>query len=261
MPRLTDQQIQPIIMDYIQGSDHPDLVVYRRDFGEKMDFAYWSARVRRACDLGNFFDGRILEVGCGFGWDAVGIALIGDNRVVATDILPSMIDGVKECLASSAARGTALPIEPLQADICKIDLPAASFDGIYSSEAVEHVHDLAAMFARCHDLLKPGGRLLIVNDSNRFNSDFRDSTFGMWQERDTSWDHAEWLKAAVRPVEHKDAKPYAAMREEMIKFAAPAMDEEMRAALVAATAGMIRPQIEQAAAACLNGEPKQHANF
>src|SRR5690606_9469860 len=125
--------------------DHPDLVVYRRDFDTKFDFAHWERGIRGICDRGGFHKKRILEAGCGFGWDAAGLALVGGNQVVAADILPSMIDGAKECLDAAHAKGHDLDIEFKVGDICSLDEPEASFDGIFSSEAIEHVHDLAAM--------------------------------------------------------------------------------------------------------------------
>ncbi len=162
------------------------------------------------------------------------------------DILPSMVDGMSQCLDTMAKKGNSLNITPLLGDICKVDLPHGALDGIVSFEAVEHVHNLEQMYAHCFDLLKPGAKLVIVNDSNRWNTTFRDATFGMWKERDGSWEHAQWLAAEVRPVEHAGARPYAAMREEIIAEAGP-LDEASRNKLVAATAGMIRPEILAAA--------------
>jgi len=251
--QYSDAAIRQILNDYIYGSQHPDLVVYRRDFGTKFTFENWLTWMRSRCKLGGFFNKRILEVGCGFGWDAVGLSLVGENEVVAIDTLPSMIDGVRECLETVSATGHRPNVTPLHGDICNLSLPDCSFDGIYSSEAVEHVHDLAAMFKRCWSLLRPGGRLLIANDSNRFNSSFREATFSMWKQRDESWEHARWLEAEVRPIEHKGAKPYAAMREEIIDEAAPDMDAATRAKVVEATAGMIRPQIEEVARNAIKG--------
>lgn len=248
---MLDERLKESVESYIYGSDHPDLQVYRKDFGIKFNIDYWLAGMQTRCELGGFHNKRILEVGCGFGWDAVALSLIGQNRVVATDILPSMIDGTNECLDAMKKNGNPLNIDAVQGDICSLSLPDNSFDGIYSSEAIEHVHNLKAMFARCHDLLKPGGRLLIYNDSNRYNSEFRESTLDMWKSRDTSWDHARWLEAEVRPVEHKGAKPYGAMREEIIKEVAPEMDDASLARLVSATAGMIRKQILKATEAYL----------
>ena len=243
MPTYSDSEIKQIVTDYIKGSDHPDLLVYARDFDTKFDFRRWLASMRSHCELGNFYGKRILEVGCGFGWDAVGLSLVGNNDVVATDILPSMIDGVKECLATQESKGRHLNVTPLQGDICDLDQPLSSFDGIFSSEAVEHVHNLEAMFDQCFQLLKSGGRLVIYNDSNRYNTEFREATFEMWKQRDTSWDHAKWLEAEIRPVEHKGAMPYAAMREAIILECEVTLDPESRAILVAATAGLTRPEI------------------
>jgi hypothetical protein len=72
----------------------------------------------------------------------------------------------------------------------------------------------------------------------------------MWKERDTSVEHAEWLKAEVRPVEHKEAQPYAVMRDAIIRGSGAPLTDAVRAKLVAATAGLTRPEIEQAAADC-----------
>ncbi len=233
------------MVEYVHGSDHPDLQVYRRDMAGSSGHDLWVWRTRHYCDLGGFDGKRILEVGCGFGWDAVGIALVGNNDVVASDILPSMVDGMSQCLDAMRAKGKPLPVTPMQGDICKLDLPDASFDGIFSTEAIEHVHDLGEMFDNCFRLLKPGGTLLIVNDSNRYNAEARAHSWESWKDRDDSWEHVEWLKKEVRPVEHADAKPYGVMREEMIRAHAPDLDDDTVARLRSATAGMIRPEIEE----------------
>jgi SAM-dependent methyltransferase len=247
------QAIFDVVEEYSRGSEHPDLRAYRRDLegtnpvhATPFDRLRWVRNLEFFCRVGRFYNGRILEVGCGFGWDAVAISLIGNNSVVACDVLPSMIQGVVECLDSMRQKGKDLHVEPLVADICKNTLPSESFDGIFSSEAIEHVHSLEAMFDECYRLLKPGKRLIVVNDSNRLNTAFRESTFKMWVERDTSWEHAEWLKREIRPVEHKDARPYAAMREDFIKRAAHDLDQSAVDKLKAATAGMIGPDIQKA---------------
>lgn len=240
--------LRDLMEKYAHGSDHPDLQIYRRGAIGGRGHDLWLWRTKHYCDLGDFYGKRVLEVGCGFGWDAVGIAVIGGNEVVASDILPSMVDGMTICLETMKAQGQPLPVEPLQGDVCKLDLPSASFDGIFSTEAIEHVHDLKAMFETCFRLLKPGGTAVIVNDSNRYNPGARAHSWGSWQERDDSWEHADWLKREVRPVEHADAKPYGAMREDHIRAAAPDLSDDQVARLRGATAGMIYPEIEDALA-------------
>jgi ubiquinone/menaquinone biosynthesis C-methylase UbiE len=242
------EQLPDVLSEYVHGSDHPDIQVYRRDVMDPGSMDVWTWRRKHFCDLGGFYGKRILEVGAGFGWDAVGIALIGDNQVVATDILPSMIDGMSQCLASMEAKGKAIEVTPLQGDICELDLEDESFDGIFSSEAIEHVHDLQRMFDNCFRLLRPGGKAVLVNDSNKFNEEACRHSWDSWKDRDESWDHVNWLKSEVRPVEHSDARPYAVMREDMIRAAAPDLDDADVARLRAATAGMMKPEIEEAVA-------------
>lgn len=245
---IHDSELRKLMVEYVHGSEHPDLQVYRRGISD-FDSTWielWSWRTKHFCDLGDFYGKRVLEVGCGFGWDALGLALIGNNEVVASDILPSMVDGMTMCLEHMRAEGKPVPVTPLQGDICQLDLPDASFDGIFSTEAIEHVHDLREMFKTCWRLLRPGGTAVIVNDSNRYNPGACDHSWGSWQERDDSWEHVEWLKREVRPVEHADAKPYGVMREEHIRRVAPELSDDDVARLRAATAGMIYREIDGA---------------
>ncbi|OYW45159.1 MAG: hypothetical protein B7Z08_11940 [Sphingomonadales bacterium 32-68-7] len=245
---MDNEQIKATILEYVQGSDHPDLDVYRRDVKPEL-LDLWLRRLDQYGALGGFQGQHILEAGCGFGWDAVGLSLKFDAKVTATDILPSMIDGVTQCLAAMAAKGKPLNVEARQADICTLDLPDNSLGGIFSSEAVEHVHSLEAMYANCLRMLKPGARLLIVNDSNCYNPEMRDRNREMWVERDESFEHAQWLKEEVRPVEHANAKPYQAMREDIIREAAPELSSEQVTKIARATAGLVRPEIVAAVAA------------
>src|ERR1019366_7652245 len=92
-------------------------------------------------ELGRMENGRILDIGCGFGWDAVAISLLAKATVVANDIRPEMTSGVN--------------VETLTGDICNIDLPDNSFDAIICQQTIEHVHDLEALFKVCFRLLKP----------------------------------------------------------------------------------------------------------
>lgn len=240
--------VTDLVSQYVMGSDHPDLQVYRRDMVGEDRKALWYWRIRHFCDLGGFYNKRILEVGCGYGWDAVGLALIGGNEVVGCDILTPTIDGMTECLATMKTKGVDLPVTAVKGDICQLDMPAESFDGIFSTEAIEHVHDLGQMFDRCWQLLKPGGTAVLVNDSNRYNAGSRNHSWDSWDDRDNSWEHVNWLKAEVRPVEHADAQPYGVMREARIRAAAPDLSDGDVAKLRKATAGMIYPEIDEAVA-------------
>src|SRR5690606_30739899 len=120
-------ELRDTMLRYIHSSDHPDLQVYRRDIADETMHEVWTWRTGHFCDLGDFYGKRVLEVGCGFGWDAVGLAIVGKNEVVASDILPSMVDGMTQCLEGLKANGDTLSVTPLQGDVCRLDLPDASF--------------------------------------------------------------------------------------------------------------------------------------
>jgi SAM-dependent methyltransferase len=245
MPQRDVSDVAALAKRYINASEHPDLKVYRRDLGSKLPFDIWHWRLTQFARLGRFKGGEVLDVGCGFGWDALGISLIGNCRVTAIDVLPSMIETMAECLEALGQEPN-VDVRPLCGDICTVDLPDQSFDGIFSSEAVEHIHDLDQMFARAWALLRPGGRLLIANDSNALNPETYAHTVAMWAKRDTSFEHAEWLRRDIRPVEHQAAEPYAVMRRRIIEEQPFAFDGPAVRALTAGTAGMIRAELVEA---------------
>jgi SAM-dependent methyltransferase len=247
MRRYTDPEIASFVKEYARGSQHPDQKVYSELFLDGLRFEenggdIYLKVMRQLVEVGDMEECRVLEAGCGMGWDALALSMLGSNQVVACDILPSMIDACTESIANLRARGVAFQVSPLLGDICDLDLPPESFDVVCSIEAVEHVHDLERMFKRCAYLLKRGGRLVVTNGSNVHNPEFVSETVKMWVERDRSWEHMEVLRK-LRPVEHAEAKPYAAMREAIVREANPSLSSEDCAAIVSATAGMIRPEI------------------
>jgi SAM-dependent methyltransferase len=253
MQAFTDAEILSLVEDYMYGSDHPDQVGYRkqtavREFANKQRFLN---SLKRLAKQGGFQNKQILDVGCGFGWQAFVFSLLG-NTVVGIDILPSMIEGMTESIATMRGRGIKFDLTGMCGDVCNPDLEAGSFDAIYSNEAIEHVHDLQAMFDRCALLLKPGGKLFLINDSNVLNSKTRDDTVSMWRDRETSWEWVEKLKN-WRPVEHGQAKPFAVMREEIVKAANPGLDESTVAIIVGNTAGLLKAEIADLAIAYHSG--------
>jgi SAM-dependent methyltransferase len=95
--------------------------------------------------------GRVLEVGCGSG------AFLGAARTAGWDA-----EGIDFDAAAVAAANHRPGVRARIADIHDGALAPASYDAIVMNNAIEHLPDPKAVFARCAQLLKPGGRLVIT---------------------------------------------------------------------------------------------------
>ena len=85
-------------------------------------------------------DARVLEVGCGTGWVGKHLRANGWTGYVGLDVVPpaDVVGDVREWR--------------------RLGLEPASFDAVVAFEVVEHVDCWEA----CHELLKPGGRMLVT---------------------------------------------------------------------------------------------------
>jgi SAM-dependent methyltransferase len=103
--------------------------------------------------------GRLLDLGCGPGLDAVHLARRG-HPVVATDWSPQMIDKARD---NAAAAGLAERVSVWNVGIHQVDdLPAGPFDGIYSNfGALNCVPALEPVARACAARLRPGGKLVV----------------------------------------------------------------------------------------------------
>lgn len=109
-------------------------------------------RLRYVAQRTTLQDARVLDVGCGGGIFAEGLAQLG-ARVVATDLAPENI----EAAAAHAAAG-ALAIDYRTVDVGALAaLEAGSYDCVTCLELLEHVPDPAAVVRACAELAKPGG--------------------------------------------------------------------------------------------------------
>ena len=105
--------------------------------------------------------GRLIDLGCGTGLDAVRMASLG-HHVTATDWSPQMIERTRDRAerADLAASVEALPIGAQELHTLDGD---GLFDGAYSNLGpLNCVPDLAAVSRECARLLKPGGTLVFT---------------------------------------------------------------------------------------------------
>lgn len=96
---------------------------------------------------------RVLDLGCGFGAFARWARAAGADSVLGVDLSERML-----------ARAQSLTHDPAityaLADIETLNLPAASFDLVYSSLALHYIEGYDAVCAGVRRLLTPGGRFV-----------------------------------------------------------------------------------------------------
>ena len=96
---------------------------------------------------------KVVDLGCGYGWFSRWAREQGAEQVLGLDVSQKMLARAKEMTSSSA-------ITYAIADLEKLELPDAAFDLAYSSLAFHYIVDLKGLFARIHQALVPGGRLV-----------------------------------------------------------------------------------------------------
>lgn len=101
---------------------------------------------------------RVLDVGCGMGGSSIHLARFLDCDVTGVTLSP-----FQRRWAQGAARwhGVAKRTRFLCDDAESLELPAASFDVVWSVECTEHLFDKPAFIRRAARWLRPGGRMAI----------------------------------------------------------------------------------------------------
>ncbi len=107
-------------------------------------------------------DGKtILDAGCGKGKFSRALQRNGACRVFGIDPSPAYLGrGAKSARAGGQARY-------LCGSISRLPLPDQSFDAVICSEVIEHIPDPDRALSEMARVLKPGGRILIVDKQIR----------------------------------------------------------------------------------------------
>jgi SAM-dependent methyltransferase len=130
-------------------------------------------RARTRAALGAQRGERGLDVGCGPGFLACELAQeVGPaGRVIGLDESPEMLEAAR---ARIVREGLEDRMQVRPGDAARLDFPAASFDFVTAVQVYLYVADVAAALAEAARVLRPGGRLAVV---------------------DTDWDSCVWLTA------------------------------------------------------------------
>src|SRR5262245_34846634 len=98
---------------------------------------------------------RILDIGAGLGGVDILLATThGATDVVGIDVEPQLVEAARALIARKglAQRVTFRLVEP-----GPLPFPDASFDVVFSKDAMVHIEDKAALYAEVLRVLKPGG--------------------------------------------------------------------------------------------------------
>jgi SAM-dependent methyltransferase len=98
---------------------------------------------------------RVLDLGCGSGAQTLHIASLTTGTIVAIDSHAPLIDRLRRTVAE---HGLSSRVEARVGDMSALDLPAESFDLVWSEGALYNL-GLAAALPMCAGLLRPGGYL------------------------------------------------------------------------------------------------------
>lgn len=112
------------------------------------------ARVLEGIDLA----GRtVLDIGCGSGGISLSLAAdYGAARVIGIDVEAPVL---RKARARAAARGLSERMVFEQVEPGPLPFADASFDVVFSKDAMVHIPDKQALFSDSYRVLKPGGRI------------------------------------------------------------------------------------------------------
>ena len=125
--------------------------------------------IRRAVPLSKKM--KALEYGCGTG--LLSFALQSDlGEITLADTSKGMLDVLGEKIADAKVTN----MHPVQLDLVSDPLPSERYDLTYSLMTLHHIHDVKKILSRFHDVLVPGGLLLVADLDKEDGSFHTDGT-------------------------------------------------------------------------------------
>ncbi len=122
--------------------------------------------------LGDITEKRVADIGCGKGRFARIVAERNPGaRVIALDLAEAMLRSADAGLERCAASMTALP------------LATSSCDGAYATESLEHAIDIDSAVSELCRIVKPGGRILIIDKNAEHRGRLKTPEWEKWFDR------------------------------------------------------------------------------
>jgi SAM-dependent methyltransferase len=191
-------------------------------------------------------DGKdVLDLGAGFGLEALLVSIYGARRVLATEIDRDMV-AVGAYLAR--AIDPPLPVESFESrygDGIGMELPAASFEGVMANCVISHVRDLEGFLREANRLLRPGGIFFLSDENNSLYLPARGRRRRGWRE-----------------MEAEPNGPYFAARRALIGEHFPALGTNQLFEATRATRGLVGADVIEGTRELLEtGAVRRRAEF
>ena len=164
------QDLRPIDRYYDETwHDYRWLWLNRSNYA--IHFGYWDDHTRNHADalnrlnaalaarLGIMPGARILDAGCGVGGSAIWLARTFAAKVVGITAVRSQVERARRF---ALQRGVSDLVRFAEQDYLHTSFADASFDVVWAVESICHAADKAAFYREARRLLRPGGRLGIV---------------------------------------------------------------------------------------------------
>lgn len=119
--------------------------------------------------VGPLGDKRILDLGCGFGIHSLMLREAG-NHVVGLDLIEQ-----RARLISRYGHANLLGLSGVGE---RLPFADGSFDVVFAHDSIQHVCDIAATFAECRRVLRPGGAF-VVSEVHPYHPDLY-AAYGPW---------------------------------------------------------------------------------
>jgi tocopherol O-methyltransferase len=168
--RLTRDQIADV-QEYYNQTWLDYRVFWMNPDNRAIHFGYWDDQTRNHADslinmnrqMARRLDlragQRILDAGCGVGGSAMWLAQACELEVIGINIVPGHVERANRY---SRERGLDNRIRFEQQDFHHTTFADASFDVVWAQESVVHSADKGAFLAEAFRLLKPGGKLVML---------------------------------------------------------------------------------------------------
>jgi SAM-dependent methyltransferase len=117
----------------------------------------------------------ILDFGCGPGRDLATFTRLGHRAI-----------GLEGCAQFAAMARADTGCEVWQQDFLALDLPAATFDGVFANASLFHVpsQELPRVLRELHAALKPGGVLVASNPRGANEEGWNHGRYGVYHDLD-----------------------------------------------------------------------------